>query len=110
MSILGNGLLIFATTVGIPTVLLLQFILGYKQLSSDTGKVTPIIYGLLLTFFVLTTVHDHWTLDHTLFLSSQWLVSYFFYSIYLFGKAKSIQKIGVLNANAEDHTLGKNRI
>lgn len=109
MSILGNGLLIFATTIGIPTVLLLQFVLGYKQLSSSTGRITPVIYGLLLTFFTLTTVNNgHWTLEHTLFLGSQWLVSYFFYFIYTFGKAKSIQKLGELNT--EVHALDKNRI
>lgn len=109
MTILGDILLILATTIGIPTVLLLQFILGYKQSSSKNAKVIPIVYGLLLTFFVIASVNNGaWTLNHSLFLSSQWLISYFLYFIYSFGKTKSIEKFGELHE--EVHELEKNRI
>ncbi|KRM31020.1 hypothetical protein FC83_GL001021 [Agrilactobacillus composti DSM 18527 = JCM 14202] len=97
MAMLGQELLIVAVLLGIPTILLLQYILGYKQVSSRTAKVVPVIYGLLLTFFTLANLP--WTTNHWLFLGSQWLVSYFFYFIYEFAKGKSIQKIGDLSKN-----------
>ncbi|MFD1672371.1 hypothetical protein ACFQ5M_09700 [Agrilactobacillus yilanensis] len=108
MTILGNSLLIIATVIGIPTVLLLQFILGYKQVSSKIARVVPVVYGLLLTYFTLSAAaNGQWTLNHSLFLGSQWLVSYFFYFIYSFGKSKSIEKVGELNADVEE--MEKNR-
>lgn len=106
MTILGDGLLILATVLGIPTILLLQFILGYKQVSSSTVKVVPVIYGLLLTFFTLTS--GQLNTERLLFLGAQLLVAYFFYFVAEFGRTKSIEKVGKVGTEPADvHALAQ---
>ncbi|MCD2255543.1 hypothetical protein ACNAN0_02950 [Agrilactobacillus fermenti] len=100
MANLGQLMLTAAVLVGIPIILTLQYILGYKQASKGTAAIVPILYVSLVT--ILTLAHRPWHETQWLFVLSQWIVGYFFYFVYEFGRNKSLAKIGDLSHPVTD--------
>lgn len=89
--VFNNYVPVIALLLVVALIVFLQYQLGVRRSSVRMASVLPISYSILFT--VLTVVVGGWQMEAILFVVSQWLVGYWFYFIYEFGRRSAKEAV-----------------